>query len=137
MVFGDELEGESEVVVLVGRFVLVRVGGDVMDVDVEREAVQLRDRGDGLRWDACFFVEFAEGGGGEVGVVGFGVAAWGEGFVQGFVVDVQDVVVVVDDDGAAGDVAGVGLAAGRGFRSGECLQQWGEGVLFVGVGRAR
>src|SRR5690606_8255603 len=127
-VFGPEEEGPAEVDVLVCRFALRGVGGDVVYVDVQRHGLEAGQGDDCITRNAGLLAQFTKGGTGKVFVAWLVVTAGREGLARGVVLNVEHPVVAADDDGAAGDVRGKGLAAGRIVLAGKDDEECSQGV---------
>lgn len=123
---GGEVERETDIEVLVSGLALARIGVDVMDVHVDRLVKELRSQAQVAGTQPGLFAHLPHGRGQERTVTRLNVAGR-EQKPRDLVVDVQYVTVAVDDDRAAGDVAGESRAAGRVVRAVQDGQQSGQG----------
>lgn len=97
--------GVPDVEVVVFRFVLGRVGRDLVDIDVHR-GDPMGGRGDDLLpGDTGLFFELAQTRSEKARVLGFEVAAGEQPFVQGLVLDHEHAPGEVDDRRTRGDVS--------------------------------
>lgn len=130
---GCEVEREAEVVVLVGGFALGRVGVDVVDVDVDRRAEELRGQAQIPGMDPGLLAYFSQGRSQESTVTRLDMAARREQQPRRLVADVQHPSITVNDDRAAGHVTRQRCTAGRIAGAVKDNQQVGQGLALLRV----